>query len=338
MGRRISRQRKNDLVRWFKVLSYAAFQVYEQLPLDDKISLSHLNRLRTFILRNDKTENMRWIDSNYSSTGRRHIIDVGGKKWIKNRIDRENTNTQKLLHKQIHEYDRLINPSLTTVHRTFSRIGYSRKVLERRHIRIDHVARVEYYEDISWVDPFKFVDIDEMSSSPKEFFQKYGYAPIGEPAIKYQIVLNGKTYCVICAYTPLGFIAWEIYENETVNAEKFRSFLRNRLRPMLIEGSFPIIDNWSGHKTDESLNEIEDVFDGLYRFSVPYCPFDKPVEKGIYLVKTYIRDHEEEAVTNPIQFINNTFQLFQVGGPKSHICLGHWSGYFENHKNYLNQF
>jgi len=48
---------------------------------------------------------MRWIDSNYFSTGRRHILDVEGKKWIKNRIDRENTTTQKVLHKQIHEFD-----------------------------------------------------------------------------------------------------------------------------------------------------------------------------------------------------------------------------------------
>lgn len=79
------------------------------------------------------------------------------------------------------------------------------------------------------------------------------------------------------------------------------------------------------------------MFQGLYLFSVAYCPFDKPVEKGIALVKLYIREHEDEAVANPVAFINEAFKLFAIGGERSSACMGHWNRYKNNYENFINE-
>jgi hypothetical protein len=54
-------------------------------------------------------------------------------------------------------------------------------------------------------------------------------------------------------------------------------------------------------------------------------------------VKNWIRDHEDEAVQNPIDIINLAFNLFSIGGAKAHSIMGHWNGYFSNHNAFLEQ-
>jgi hypothetical protein len=277
-------ERKGDLVHRFKVLGHSIFQVYNDLPENRKISIDYLRKLRRSILLRDDDDNFLWITTNYNSSGRHRKLSSLGSRFIKELIDSRNEITQRRIYRRMNEFG--VTVSTSTICREVRRINYTRKVLERRHILIDHAKRLRYYNDIKHYDFMKFVDIDEMASSPKEFFQKYGYNLVGEPAIKNQIVLNGKTYSVICAYTPIGFIAWEIFVDESVTAQGFIDFLEYRLKPHLQEGSCALVDNWSGHKTDESLATLENVFGGNYEFSVPYCPFDKPVEKGIALVKS----------------------------------------------------
>lgn len=333
---RISKERKNDLVHRFKIQGQSVLRVYNDLPNNSKISIGYLSKLRNSIQYNTDDDNDIWVATNNNSTGRKRILSSQGRLFIKDLIDENNAITQRRITKRMPEFG--VEVSNSTTCREVHRMNYSRKVLERRHILIDHGKRIEYYNQIKHYNFLKLVDIDEMSSSPKEFFLKYGYSPVGEAAIKYQIVLNGKTYSVICAYTPFGFLAWEIFENESVTAQGFIDFLQHRLRVHLPEGSFALVDNWSGHKTAESLAALEDVFQGLYIFSVPYCPFDKPVEKGIALVKSYIRDNEDEATTDPIRFINKAFSLFEVGGERADVCLAHWNGYKRNRENYINEF
>lgn len=64
------------------------------------------------------------------------------------------------------------------------------------------------------------------------------------------------------------------------------------------------------------IEETEDVFNGLYDFCAPYCPHLKPIEKGFSNVKGWIREHEDEALSHPVQFLNEAFELYSVTGAR----------------------
>ena len=210
--------------------------------------------------------------------------------------------------------------------------------MTRINALVDHEARLRFYLDISFVIPDNFVDIDEMASSPESFLERYGWAPIGDDAIRVQIVIGSHRYCVIAAYTPFGFICWEIYTDENIDAVKFQEFLNGRLRLALRPRLFGLIDNARIHKTEESLQALEVEFNGRYMFSVSYCPIDKPIERGFSCVKKYIRDNEIAALNSPIRMINEAFQLYSVFGERGDCAYNHFKTYYDNHIAYVNEF
>ena len=70
----------------------------------------------------------------------------------------------------------------------------------------------------------RLVDVDETTSSQKEFLHRYGCAPRGKVAVKTQFHINGRSFSSICAYSPVGVLAFKIVE-ESINSEIFKSFL-----------------------------------------------------------------------------------------------------------------
>lgn len=59
------------------------------------------------------------------------------------------------------------------------------------------------------------IDIDETLSCAKEFESRYAWSYVGGPAYGVQLVIDGKAYSTIAAYTPMGFIAWStVYTKE----------------------------------------------------------------------------------------------------------------------------
>jgi hypothetical protein len=116
----------------------------------------------------------------------------------------------------------------TTINREILHMGFTRKVLERRHILQDSIARYNYLETISFLHLKYIVDIDATASSANQFYEKYGYAMKGHKAIKTQITINNKHYSAIAAYTIHGFLAWRVVEGSYTN-EDFIEFLNNEL-------------------------------------------------------------------------------------------------------------
>ena len=73
---------------------------------------------------------------------------------------------------------------------------------------------------------------------------------------------------------------------------------------------------------------LQRISHGNYCFSPPYSPHLKPIEKCFALVKSYIKEHEDEALLHPFAFIQHTFSLFAVDGARAGSVKGHWQGYF----------
>jgi transposase len=51
-------------------------------------------------------------------------------------------------------------------------------------------------------------------------------------------------------------------------------------------------------------------------FVPPYSPNLKPIEPCFALVKKWLRQHENEALLNPVVFINRAFDIHSIGGER----------------------
>ena len=226
--------------------------------------------------------------------------------------------------------------SLSTFKRTLKRSGLTRKVMSRVNIQQNPAEGVQFLESIEHINPLFIIDVDETKNNPESFFQKHGYSPEGEECKKDQIVINGTAYCTIAAVSPIGFLAWQIFEGN-VTQEEFAGFINESLAPHIRPEHVCVLDNATIHHAPESRIALEMVFNGNYFYSARYSPHLKPIEPCFALVKNWIRNHEDAAVQDPIGTINAAFHLFSVGGARNVSIRGHWNGYFSNHATFLEQ-
>jgi transposase len=208
-------------------------------------------------------------------------------------------------------------PSLSSVQRMLKEFDFTRKVIERMNVRQDPIERMEYWNRIAAFDPVRIIDTDGISCRPEDIEQKYGWALRGEPATKLQFVLGGKTYSVMASYTPVGFLAWGIYEG-AIDADTFQEYLRQELRPRRKLGwNVGIFDNARIHKAPKSLRAIDEVFGGMYDFCAAYSPDLKPCERGFSNVRNYLREHEDEAMHDHLGWLNHAFWMHSMWGPRA---------------------
>ena len=76
--------------------------------------------------------------------------------------------------------------SICTFGRVLKKNKITRKVLEKVHDLRCPIRRADFMEHAAPFNFWQFVDIDETLSTAKDFFQRYGYAPIGGIALKTQ--------------------------------------------------------------------------------------------------------------------------------------------------------
>ena len=127
---------------------------------------------------------------------------------------------------------------------------------------------------ISHLDPSFCIDIDETACSRESFLEKYGWAPEGEECVRKQFIINNRTFSVIAAVSPIGFVCWEIHEGG-VTHEDFCSFLQHRLAPHMALQNFCVIDNASIHKHFDTRALLQRVFWWrLFLFGALRTPFE----------------------------------------------------------------
>ena len=191
-------------------------------------------------------------------------------------------------------------------------------------------------KSIAHIQPLFIIDCDETKQSPKSYLQKFGYAPVGEAFQKDPFFINGTAYSTIAAVCPLGYVAWRTFEGN-IDHEVFNEFLINSLGPHVLPHHNIVLNNAAIHHVPETRQVIEALFHGNYWYSARYSPHLKPIEPCFALVKEWIRNHEDEAVDDPIGKIDRAFTVFSVGGERATSIRGHWNGYFAHHEAYLEQ-
>ena len=224
----------------------------------------------------------------------------------------------------------------STVHRfLMDKAAYSRKKLQREHVLASPEGQLTYMLEVASFDVFRLKDIDEASFTPEQFYQRFGYAPRGRKAIKQQIRIGTRSFSVICMVGARAVECWHIEEG-IIDSTIFANFVTTQARNWLEADSIGLVDNASIHRTDLALNALNLAFGGRYTLISPYSPHLKPVEKVFALVKQYIRENENEALQNPLLWINKAFGLYHFGGEREHVITPLWNDYFYNHQSFLN--
>lgn len=341
MVRALTVEAKNQIFRHFAELGRSPEEVLRDLFYDDesRCSLRHLHKVRNLCLRNSAAA-LRWRDSTPYYPGRPRALLPQHADRLSEIVEEKKTrylrSVMTLFNREMYGDDAPTQGiSTSTVRRTIIRLDLTRKAIERRHMELDNEKRLAMYERVKHIPPIFLVDTDEMSARPSSFFQRRGWSKRGRDAIYTQICINGHSYSVLASYTPHGVICWKIFVDESINSEKYIDYIENTLAPVLQVGAFGLIDNARIHKTTDALASTEMVFKGLYAFSAPYANMDKPVELLFANVKSFLREHEDEAVVQPLLWINRAFEKYSIRGESAHVAAGHFNMYRRNHEFYV---
>ena len=342
MARALTVPLKRLIYHHLVVLRRSAEDVLAALFFGDptQCSLDHLKRIASMCRRNSAAA-LIWRENEALRRGRPRKLRPADARVVLQLLEVKRTRYLRKL-RDIVNRDRFGDEaaaegvSLSTIRRTLLRLNQTRKVVERRHMQLCDADRLRMYMRIQHVPVPLITDTDEMSARPNQFFARLGWAERGRDAIYRQIAIAGHNYSVLATYTPFGWLCWKVFVDETINSAKFVDYMENTLQPLLRAGAYGLLDNARIHKTPEALASIEIVFDGKYVFSAPYANMDKPVELGFANVKLFLRDHEDEAVVQPLHWINQAFLKYSIHGDSGLVAYNHFASYTRNHEYYLN--
>jgi hypothetical protein len=224
--------------------------------------------------------------------------------------------------------------SKMTVHRAMRRRKWSRKSFTRRSYRENPIAQLQFVQRMSRYHPRLLKDIDEAHMDPDEYKQRFGYAPIGQDAIRMQFEIADERFSVIAM---LGYYFLESFKitQDGVDAQAFQNFVDTQCAPILVPGEIVLVDNATIHTALDSRASLEAATNGRWILAPAYSPRLKPVELLFALVKKYLRDNELEATRNPLQFLRQAFKQYCAGGSRTHIVPSLWKPYLRAHQSYL---
>ena len=224
-------------------------------------------------------------------------------------------------------------PADSTICRHLKALKKHRKRLNRTNVRKDVSKQLAYLRDVSFVPSKNLVDMDGIHFNPKDYLEKYGWATIGKEAYALQVIIRGKTFAVHAAVCKDGFLAWQVYECHVTSAEVCK-FISNNLAQVFPANAFLILDNASNQKHASVQMAMEGYLKGRYFYCSPYSPELKPIERAFSMVRSWIRNHENDPAESR-DLIQQAFQLYSVEGERGYHCHNLFRLYDENYKLFL---
>ena len=111
----------------------------------------------------------------------------------------------------------------------------------------------------------------------------------------------------------------------------------NKVLPKFPPDAILILDNASNQNNNDVHEVMMDSFGGAYRFVPKYSPELKPIERAFSMVRTVIRDHENDTKFSDIELINYAFHLYSWEGERGTYCYQLFEGYRNNHNLWLQE-
>ncbi|XP_078380231.1 uncharacterized protein LOC144663179 [Oculina patagonica] len=185
--------------------------------------------------------------------------------------------------------------STSSVWRCLQRHNITRRKLRRFVVRMRRELVEQFMQNISIFTSEEMVFIDE-AGFDRRLVRNYGRVPRGWRIQAPKAASWGPRISAIIVASQQGIQLCPTTK-QTINGERFLSFVRNQLVPILqpYNGQNPnsivIMDNHPVHH----LNEVRRLITrtgALLRFLPPYCPDLNPVEMVIANAKARIREQE----------------------------------------------
>ena len=186
--------------------------------------------------------------------------------------------------------------SVSTICKTLKRLGFSRKKLRQVALQRSEEQRLEFKEEMAYLDADMLVWIDECGSNRRNEVRKYGYSLRGLTPISYKLVSHGQRFSAIPVVTTRG-IEDVFVTNKSVNGDLFLQFVEQCLVPVLqpFNGSNPrsvvIMDNASIHHVADVVERIQQT-GALIRFLPPYSPDFNPAEEVFSKMKKFLVNND----------------------------------------------
>ena len=166
--------------------------------------------------------------------------------------------------------------SLSTICRTIKRLGFSRKKLRQVALQRSEEKRIEFLEEMAYIDADMLVWLDETGSDRRDAVRKYGYSLRGMTPVSYTLAGRGKRLSAISTISTRG-VEDVFITDKTFNGDIFMQFVEQSLIPVLqpIDGtnarSVVIMDNASVHHINSVEHRIHQT-GAIVRFLPPIAP------------------------------------------------------------------
>ena len=209
---------------------FTARQIFELVfGIDDSIiSYRHLKYLHNRLL-NDAEFTRFYTCGPAKKTGRNAIMSAAERNILVACVALNSTRILQIMKREFialyhGDYDDVVHHySLSTFNREMHRANLSVKNIERRNIQCNDFDGLQFLDRVAHIDVGNLIFGDEMSSDPKSFEKKKGWAPRGEECRRYQINIGTRTFSTVAMVGMLGFISWQIFEG--TSSYPFNHFL-----------------------------------------------------------------------------------------------------------------
>ena len=187
-----------------------------------------------------------------------------------------------------------------------------------------HVEQMDFMDWMGYVQAYQIIDIGHMAQSSAEFYGMNGWTFRGDQNAINQIVIGAVAYPVVAAYSDRGFLAWKLYEKNSLGNEIIH-FLRDVLRPKVPNCSFAMTD----HNVHEAglILALNETFNGRHFQCISHSAELRPVVRGFANIKDWIREQEGESDKNPLELIEAAFELHCTTGARGHLANAHFEMY-----------
>lgn len=217
------------------------------------------------------------------------------------------------------------------VRRIFKRRRWSRKQLKRVARQRSQALRQDWIYQIRNYTQRQFVFVDESAANERSMDRKYGWAPVGRPAIGIQDLKRHMRWSVLPAYTVDGYLPGYLLHQGSVVRDMFISWLRDHVLPYMrrfeegkdVPRSILVMDNAKIHHGEE-VERLCALAGVKLLYLPPYSPDLNPIEASFHDIKQRLRSrrHELSLFSSFEAFLRHTVDSLVGDGSRAR---GHFS-------------
>lgn len=287
---------------------------------EDRVSLSHLTRLKQWFDRSSQAEHEEYIKADGKK--RNHLGKFKIPAHMMPILDDLSFEQPMLCNEEISESIAEISGDNILVHRDTVKACQKRrkiatKTLTRYSKLLSTEKRLETLHILRAYEPRHMQNMDATSCNRWKFLRNKGRSYIGEQCLAFDwsfIETSLNSCSVMGSYTERGWSTWKI-SPDIIDAAFVTSFVRGELADVINEDSVLLHDGASVHTAHMTVEAIEAVFRGNSAKIASHSHDFSPVERGFANIWRFIRKNFDRTKHTTSAILQKAFMHYAVGMP-----------------------